>query len=119
MNGLEIPEIDVHELARRLESDRDFVLLDVREPWELERARISDNRVRIAPVSQLARAGVTELPTEVQLQQSEILVLCHHGVRSAQVTGWLRAQGWTRVFNVRGGIDDYARQVDPGVGMYQ
>jgi len=45
-------------------------------------------------------------------------VLCHHGVRSAQVTGWLAQQGWTNIKSVRGGIDAYARQIDQAVGFY-
>jgi rhodanese-related sulfurtransferase len=44
--------------------------------------------------------------------------MCHHGNRSQQVTAWLAQQGWKNTFNVRGGIDAYARQVDPSVGMY-
>jgi rhodanese-related sulfurtransferase len=45
-------------------------------------------------------------------------VMCHHDSRSAQVTAWLAQQGWKNVFNVSGGIDEYARAVDPSVGFY-
>jgi rhodanese-related sulfurtransferase len=45
-------------------------------------------------------------------------VLCHHGSRSMQVTMWLAQQGYKNIFNVRGGIDEYARSVDSSVGFY-
>jgi rhodanese-related sulfurtransferase len=54
----------------------------------------------------------------VQAKETEIVVMCHHGVRSAQVVSWLRQQGWTNVWNLSGGIDAYARDVDPAVGFY-
>jgi rhodanese-related sulfurtransferase len=113
-----IPEIDVHELARRLKSSQPFVLLDVREAWELDHALIDDSRLKVVPTSRLAQLGVEALPDEVQPKDAEILVMCHHGVRSASVTEWMRAQGWTNVFSVRGGISEYARVVDGSIGRY-
>lgn len=118
MSRRPVPEIEVKELARRLKSEETFVLLDVREPDELERARISDARIEVAPMSILARVGTSALPPPAADKQAEIYVLCHHGVRSAQVTGWMRAQGWEKVFSVRGGIDAYAVEVDESVGWY-
>ena len=113
-----VPEIDVHELARKLQSGESFVLLDVREAWELDHAMIVDSRLKVVPMSRMAQLGVEALPEEVQEKDTEILALCHHGVRSAQATQWLQAQGWTNVFSVRGGIADYAAQVDASVGKY-
>lgn len=113
-----VPEISVKELAEKLKSGDPFVLFDVREPWELNRARVRDERLATGPMSQLARRGLEALPEPVQQQDAEIYVLCHRGVRSADVTGWLASQGWTKVYSVAGGIDEYARQVDPSVGMY-
>lgn len=115
---MEIPEIDVHELARKLQSGDQFVLLDVREGWELDYALINDSRLKVAPMSRLAQLGVGALPEEVQQKDVEILVMCHHGVRSANATEWLRTQGWTRVFSVRGGIAAYSQEVDGSVGRY-
>jgi len=94
MNPTEIPEIDVHELARKLETEESFVLLDVREAWELNYALINDNRLKVAPMSRLSQLGVEALPDEARNKDVEILVMCHHGVRSANVAGWLLAQGW-------------------------
>ena len=113
-----IPEIDVQELEHKLGSDEGFILLDVREPWELLRARISDPRMENTPMSALSREGIAALPEAARDTEAPIFVLCHHGVRSAQVTGWLATQGWKRVFSVRGGIDAYASQVNPAVGGY-
>jgi rhodanese-related sulfurtransferase len=113
-----IPEISVEELAARLHSSDAFVLFDVREPWELARARIADNRLTVRPMSELADRGLEALPEPVRQKDAEIYVLCHHGVRSADVTGWLASQGWTNAFSVAGGIDEYARRIDPSVGMY-
>ena len=119
MSFLKVPEIDVQQLAARLQSEDAFVLLDVREGWELDHAMLVDSRLKVVPTSRLAQLGAEALPEEVRQQKdAEIMVLCHHGVRSAQVTQWLLARGWTNVVSVRGGIDAYARQVDGTVGKY-
>ena len=94
------------------------MLLDVREPPELELARIDDSRLERVPLSKLAALGTAALPPSAGKKDAEILVLCHHGNRSAQVAQWLALQGWTQVSNVVGGIDAYARRIDPAVGLY-
>lgn len=118
MSGKNVPEIDVQELARKLASGESFVLLDVREAWELEHALIEDARTRVVPMSRLAQMGTAALPQELEDRSLIVMVLCHHGVRSATATAWLREQGWLNVFSVRGGIAEYARSVDRSVGRY-
>jgi len=113
-----IPEIDIHELARKLYSGESFLLLDVREAWELDQAMIVDSRLKVVPMSRLAQLGVEALPEEVRQKDAEILVLCHHGIRSANVTEWMLAQGWKNVASVRGGIAEYAQKIDSSVGKY-
>jgi rhodanese-related sulfurtransferase len=113
-----IPEISVTELSNRLNSKDEFILLDVREPHELNFARVEDSRLESTPMSRLAREGAKALSEAAQSQAATIYVMCHHGNRSGQVTAWLAQQGWKNVFNVRGGIDEYARQVDQSVGFY-
>ena len=113
-----IPEINVIELADKIKSDGEFLILDVREPDEITRASIGDKRLIVCPMSQLVRGGTKALPEPAQLKDSEIFVLCHHGNRSTQVSSWLMSRGWTRIFNIAGGIDEYARKVDPSVGIY-
>jgi len=118
MPGSSVPEIDVQELARKLSSSESFILLDVREDWELVQAKITDSRLEVAPMSRLAKAGIEMLPESVKAKDALICIICHHGTRSADVTAWLAAQGWTNVFSVRGGIDEYARRLDASVGIY-
>ena len=113
-----IPEITVAELAEKLKTQDSFIVLDVREPHELGYAKLTDSRLDVTPLSRLAREGTKALPAPAQLQDSTIYVMCHHGSRSAQVTAWLAQQGWKNVFNVRGGIDEYARKIDQSVGFY-
>jgi len=113
-----IPEINVTDLAIKLKSEDKFILLDVRELDELEYAKLLDTRLEIAPMSRLASEGLAVLSEAAMSKSAEIFVLCHHGTRSAQVTGWLAQQGWTNIKSVRGGIDAYARQIDQSVGFY-
>lgn len=118
MNPAGIPEVDVRDLARKLQSGESFVLLDVREAWELDQAMLVDDRLKVVPMSRLAQLGVEALPGEAQNKDAEILVLCHHGVRSATVTGWMLGRGWQNVASVRGGISEYAMRIDGSVGKY-
>ena len=113
-----IPEITVEDLAAKLKSPDQFILLDVREPWELALAKISDPRLLASPMSDLSRRGLDALPAAARAENAQLYVLCHHGVRSGNVTGWLASQGWTNVFSVAGGIDAYAQRIDKSVGMY-
>jgi rhodanese-related sulfurtransferase len=112
------PEITVTELSEKLKSEDKFILLDVREPHELNYAGLTDSRLQNTPLSRLAREGVNALSESAQSQDATIYVMCHHGNRSGQVTAWLGQQGWKNVFNVRGGIDEYAEKIDQSVGFY-
>ena len=113
-----LPEITVIDLSEKLQSQDSFILLDVREPMELDLAEITDNRVEVTPMSRLAQEGVDALSDTSKSKDSVIYVLCHHGNRSAQVTAWLAQQGWKNVFNVRGGIHEYAQRIDNTIGFY-
>jgi rhodanese-related sulfurtransferase len=112
-----IPEITVHDLAQKLATSIPFVLLDVREPHELAYAKLMDEWGTLVPLSRLARELTNALPDNLH-KNAEIVVMCHTGQRSAQVTAWLRQNGWTNVHNLAGGIDAYARLIDPSVGFY-
>jgi rhodanese-related sulfurtransferase len=113
-----LPEITVTELSEKLKSEDNFILLDVRELHELDYAKLTDSRLDVTPMSRLAREGTNALSDSAKSPDATIYVMCHHGNRSAQVTAWLAQQGWKNVFNVRGGIDEYARQIDQSVGFY-
>ena len=114
----ELPEISVDELARRLKSGQKLTILDVREQWELNLAHIRDDRVVALPLSQIARERENAFPPELLDPHTEIVVMCHHGVRSADVTLWMSQQGWKNVFSLTGGIHEYAEMIDQTVGFY-
>lgn len=113
-----LPEISPRELEAWIKTRPDLVILDVREPYEFSRVRLKDERVVYAPMSELVRKYLAALPEPVLDRSMTIVVICHHGNRSAQVTAWLMDQGWQSVYNLAGGIEAYARQVDPEVGFY-
>lgn len=110
-----ILQITVKELADRMaQPGQKPQLIDVREPAELELASI-DGFTNL-PLSQFA-----EWSGQIHTQfdpNAETLVLCHHGVRSAQMCQWLQQQGFTAVKNITGGIEAYAVMVDPTVPRY-
>jgi rhodanese-related sulfurtransferase len=108
-----ISQIDAPTLSEALTAGRAFVLLDVREAWEFDRAKIA-NSVNL-PMSTLA-ARVDEI-RELQ-DDKELVVICHHGVRSMHVAQFLASQGFESLINLRGGIDAWSTQVDPSVPVY-
>lgn len=117
-NPFGAPEISVQDVAAKVAAKEPFVWLDVREPNELSAAAIVDERVVNVPLSVLAEQRVNALPDAAQTKDAEIVVFCHHGARSGQVTAWLRDQGWTNVINMEGGIDQWANTIDASVGRY-
>ncbi len=102
-----VPQVQVRELAERRRSGRPFVLLDVREPFEFEMARIEG--AHLIPLGELP-ARWRELDRE-----KEIFVLCHSGLRSERAADFLRGRGCARVANVAGGIDAWSEEIDPDV----
>lgn len=92
-NPFGAPEISVQDVAAKQQAGEQFIWLDVREPDELNVAFIDDERVVDVPLSRLAREQVAALPESLQDKAAEIIVFCHHGMRSAQVTAWLQGQG--------------------------
>jgi len=117
-NAYGAPEVSVQDVAARVAANEDFIWLDVREPNELGAAAIQDSRVVNVPMSVLAEQRTAALPAAAQDKEADIVVFCHHGARSGQVTAWLRSQGWNNVVNMDGGIDRWATSVDAGVGRY-
>ena len=97
------------ELVEKLRRGENPVLLDVREPWEFERARIWDSRL----------VPLADLPNRLQEldPDAEIVVICHHGLRSAHATRFLDHSGFRNVYNLEGGIDAYS-EFDDSVPRY-
>ncbi len=86
------------------------VLLDVREPWEFGICRIEG--AQLLPMRNIPQS-LDQLDP-----QSEIVVICHHGIRSRQVAMYLEHQGFTNVINMEGGMAAWARDVDPDMPTY-
>jgi rhodanese-related sulfurtransferase len=103
-------EITPEDVKSKLDGGEYFTLLDCREPWEYQTARI-DRAVNI-PMGEIP-ARVQELDPD-----QHIVVLCHHGVRSMNVTAWLRQQGFDKVQSMAGGIDAWSRRIDGKVPLY-
>jgi sulfur-carrier protein adenylyltransferase/sulfurtransferase len=103
-------EISPQDLKARLAgSDRPF-LLDVRQDWETRLCRL-ENAVHI-PIEEI------ELRADELSADDEIVVYCHQGVRSAAVADYLRQRGFKNVKNLLGGLDYWARTVDPTMRRY-
>lgn len=103
-------EITPEDLKQKLDVGHKCTVLDVREVWERQAAAIEPS----------SHIPMGDIPARLQeLDPDEhIVVYCHHGVRSMNVTAWLRQQGFETVQSLRGGIDRWARQIDPRVPLY-
>ena len=103
-------DMDVHQLAEMRDNGATHTVLDIREPEELA-VCIIDGSVTI-PMQQVANA-LEELPRE-----NPLIVVCHHGMRSAMVTQFLRKNGFDNAWNLAGGIDAWARLIEPDMPRY-
>jgi rhodanese-related sulfurtransferase len=108
-------EISPAELVERCRDGELWQLLDVREPWEVEIARVEQTDTM--PTSNIPMAEIPGRYTELESTRP-VAVLCHSGGRSARVATFLVQQGFTRVLNVRGGIDAWSGEVDPRIPRY-
>ncbi|MBF2064185.1 MAG: rhodanese-related sulfurtransferase [Calothrix sp. C42_A2020_038] len=111
---LPFSQVSVEQLQQRLSSGDSIQLIDVREPQEVEIASI-DGFVNL-PLSDFAAWG-NQIHTYFD-SNVETLVLCHHGIRSAQMCQWLTEQGFTNVKNITGGIAAYSTRVDSSIPQY-
>ena len=99
------------ELKARLDRGDTFRLVDVREPDEWAVAKLPT--AELMPLGQFAQLAAVDLSPE-----EDIVLYCHHGMRSARAQAYLKAQGFTKVANLTGGIDGWATQVDPSMKRY-
>ena len=109
-NGTDVPAMTVQELKTMMERGEDFFLLDVREPFEWDIARLPG--ATLIPLGQLG-ARLTELPRDKKL-----VVHCKAGGRSAKAVGLLRDSGYEDAWNVTGGINAWSKEIDPEVTLY-
>lgn len=98
------------QLDERLKRGEKVFLIDVREPQEYEVARVE--AARLLPLSRFQEWAEALNP------EDEIVVMCHHGIRSAQVCAYLASEGFTKMVNVAGGIDAWSCEVDRSVPRY-
>ena len=103
-------EITPQQLKARLDGNDRPVLVDVRDPWETKLCRL-DNALHI-PVEEF------ELRADELNPEDDIVVYCHHGVRSAAAAGYLRQLGFKRVRNLAGGLDAWASTIDRSMRRY-
>lgn len=103
-------EATPREVKQRLDAGEELVLIDVREPEEIQRASVE--QAEVYPMSQAA-GWIDSLPKD-----RELVIMCHHGGRSAQVAMALAQRGYTNVTNMSGGIDAWSQEVDTSVPRY-
>jgi rhodanese-related sulfurtransferase len=109
---------DWRDSAAQAAPDRPPVVLDVREPWELQTASVKEDGFTLVtiPMQQIP-ARLAELQASHGIDHP-IACLCHHGMRSLQVAHFLTQSGFGDVVNLQGGIDAWSQQVDPSVPRY-
>ena len=103
--------ISVEDVKAKMAAGHKFRLIDVREPHEYRACRIESAELR--PLGQIG-----QWMTELADRNEEIILYCHHGMRSDRACGFLAQQGFTRVKNMSGGIDEWSLRVDPSVPRY-
>lgn len=103
--------ITVEELKARRDAGETIRLIDVREPSEFHTAQIAGAELR--PLGRIMHWGA-----ELGDKEQEIVLYCHHGMRSDRACQFLAAQGFTNLKNLLGGIDDWSIRVDPTVPRY-
>ena len=105
-------EISCQSVKAKLDAREDFVLIDCREEDEYATVHIAE--AQLFPMSQLmARAAELD-----PYRDREVVVHCHHGGRSMQVTRWLRQQGFEKAQSMAGGIDAWAAEIDASLPRY-
>jgi rhodanese-related sulfurtransferase len=86
------------------------LLVDVREPWEVEICAIANSK-------SIPMQSIPVRASEID-RDAEVVVICHHGGRSMQVGLFLERHGYAKVFNLSGGVDGWAKAVDPSMATY-
>lgn len=105
-----IRQLTPAQLKERLAGGPAPVILDVREPWEVAVCALPG--ARHIPMREIP-ARTDDLPRD-----ADVVVVCHHGVRSQYVASFLEGLGFERLYNLAGGIDAWARDVEPAMAKY-
>lgn len=107
-----IAQITATELKARLDAGERVVLIDVREPFEWDIANLGEYGARMIPLGE-----VVDRAHEIE-RDVDVVLYCRSGSRSAGAVRQLRARGFDRLFNLRGGIRAWAEDVDPDMATY-
>jgi rhodanese-related sulfurtransferase len=102
--------LNADELKQWFDRRKSFYVLDVREPWEFEIVRLPN--ARLIPLRQL-RPPLPDIPAD-----QPVVVYCHHGTRSLIAAKMLEKSGFAEVYNLKGGIHQYALRADIGLSTY-
>ncbi|WP_428087072.1 rhodanese-like domain-containing protein [Candidatus Thioglobus sp.] len=86
------------------------LLLDVREQWEWDKCHFDE--ARLLPMGQIMNS------IESLDKTQEIVIICHHGIRSMQVARYFESIGFAKIINLKGGIDAWAKSVDDTMALY-
>lgn len=105
-----IPALTATEVSQRVAAGDALTIVDVREGFELDIVRLPD----------VMHVSMAEIPGHLDSlpRDRDLVVLCHHGVRSAHVCGYLQQQGFSNVWNLTGGIYAWALEVDTTLPRY-
>ena len=107
-----LPDIAPAALHARLATGEDIQLIDVREEMEFDYCHLPGSR--LVPLGEVPRRAEAEIR-----RQGPVVLICHHGVRSAQALGYLQQRlGYENLLNLKGGIDAWSREADPSVPVY-
>ena len=107
-------EITVQQFKEKLDNNEDVYLLDVREPFEQYQSKIEYENSTLIPVDQLKKR-LNEIEAD---KDEEIVCLCRSGGRSAKACKLLEQEGFTNVKNLKGGINQWARDIDNSLPVY-
>jgi adenylyltransferase/sulfurtransferase len=108
-----VPEITVEELKQKLDARQDVFILDVREPNEYKICNLNGHLI---PLNELPKR-LQELDAAKD-KDTEIVVHCHRGGRSARAVAFLQQAGYKQAKNLKGGILDWANKIDPKMAKY-
>jgi len=109
---VEIPEIDVRELKRRLDQGDPLTLIDVREPGEWDIGNLGPYGAKLIPMGELEQRMAEIDPAD------EVVLYCRSGARSGRVLEYMREQGYDRLWNLKGGMLAWSDQIDPSIPKY-
>ncbi|MCA9048917.1 MAG: rhodanese [Planctomycetaceae bacterium] len=105
-------EVDCVAVKARMDAGDEFLFLDCREQREFDHVRIEGTV--LVPMNELPQRAA-ELGA---WKDKDIIVHCHHGMRSLRVAEWLRNNGFPAAFSMAGGIDEWALTIDPSLRRY-